>query len=68
MKELKFIKNVQPLAPLAEGDWMKSGRAATDGELQKYMDEAEKGPFYTAQESKVMINKTIDKWKKKNRK
>ena len=67
MKELKFVKSVQPVT-MSDDDWVKPGRMATDEELEKYSLQAEEGPFIAAEEAKAATYGRISQWKKKNRK
>ena len=72
LNELKYIssfskngKKAKILEPLTDADWVRPGRPATQEELEKMIEEAEKGPFYSLEDAKKLTLREFEEWKQK---
>jgi hypothetical protein len=69
MEELKFVVSVKTEnseAELIASDFARSGRLATDKEIEQLMMIADESEPYTASKSKKVIKQQFDQWLKKN--
>lgn len=53
--------------PTAEYNWINPSRPATDDEIEKMLDECEKGPALTTEEAKAETYKFLDEWQRKRK-